>query len=56
MMLNYSSHMDDVIRSNYEHKIEEKVQHNNSLDENLQFTVEREEEDKIAFIDTRFYL
>ena len=49
----FERHMDDVIRSIYEHKIEEEVQHINSIDENLQFTVEREEEGKIAFIDMR---
>lgn len=45
--------MDDVIGSIYEHKIEEKVQHINSLGENLPFTVECEEEGKIAFIDMK---
>ena len=49
----FERYMDDVIRSIYESKIEEKVQHINSLHENLQFTVEREEEGKIAFIDMK---
>ena len=47
----FERYMDDIIRSIFENRIEEKVQQVNSLHENLQFTVERETDCKLAFID-----
>ena len=49
----FSSYIDDILREIKESEIEEKLQQINNYHPNLKFTIEREEEASLPFLDMR---